>query len=149
MGFERGGRRMSGMFCRLWIRRRLFRRLCCSRLPRGLGPLLWLRRWGAWGQGSRSLRRGGRWDRGLEGRIEGAMVAFGRELVVGWRCGLSRRRLREGLLMVTERIWMLEVRRGKCASWAKKRMDWQAEVVRRWWMRMDSGWSWQSLERSS
>ena len=33
--------------------------------------------------------------------------------------------------MVTETVWMLEVRKGKCVSWAKKRMDWQAEDVRR------------------
>ena len=109
VGFGRDGRQISGTFCQWGIRRRLSRRLCCSRPPRGLGPLLWLRRWVAWGRGSRSLRRGGRWDRGLEGTIEGAMVAFWRELVEGWKCRLWRRTLRGGLLVGTETVWMLEV----------------------------------------
>ena len=149
VGFGRDGRQISGMFCRWWIRRRLSRRLCCLGRPRDLGPLPWLWRRGAWGRGSRSLRRGGRWDRDLGGTIEWAMVAFGRELVDGRKCWLWRRTLRRGLLMVTETVWMLEVRRGKCASWMEKRMGWQAEDVRRWWMRMDSGERKQDLERSS
>ena len=149
VGFGRDGRRISGIFCRWWIQRRLSRRLCCSRPPRDLGPLPYLRRRGAWGRGSRSLRRGGRWDRDLGETTEGAMVAFGRELVEGRKCWLWRRRLRGGRLMVTETVWKLGVRIGKCASWTKKRMDWQAEDMRRWWMRMDSGWSWPGLEMSN
>ena len=69
-------------------------------------------------------------DMVLVGRIERAMAPFGREQVEGRRCGLFRRRLRGDLLLVVEMVWMLEMRKGRCVSWTKKRMEWQAESLR-------------------
>ena len=99
MGFELGGLRISGTFCRGWTRRRLCRRLC-RWSPRCLCPVLSSMMMGDLGRGSRSLRLDGRRGRGSVGRIERARVPFGQQLVEVRRCELFGRMLWGDLLMV-------------------------------------------------
>lgn len=56
--------------------------------------------------------------------MERAMAPYGQEWVEGRRCGLFGRRLWGDLSMVAEVVWVREMRREKCLSWVKGRMDW-------------------------
>lgn len=61
---------------------------------------------------------------GSGGRMERAMAPYGQEWVEGRRCGLFGRRLWGDLSMVAEVVWVRDMRREKCLSWVKRRMDW-------------------------
>ena len=118
--------RSVGMFYRLWIRKRLFRRhLYCRRL-RCRCPLLVLgKEREVWGRGFRSRRRGGRRGRGGGGLIGGARGFSWGGGGEGRICELFGRRWREGrMLRIRAAEWGEEGRVWGGLRLVVKRMGW-------------------------